>query len=315
MKKAFITGITGQDGSYLAELLVQKGYEVHGLVRRHSQYIPKVPDTCIVHYGDMTAAGGVCALIQQIQPDEVYNLAAQSQVGISFKMPEYTAEVNGLGALRILEAVHAFVPGARVYQASTSELFGKAPAPQNENTSFSPRSPYACAKLHAFVQVKNHREAYDMFACNGILFNHESPRRGEDFVTRKIAKAAARIKHGLQSELCLGRLDTQRDWGWAPEYVEAMWLMLQADAPDDFVVATGITHTVKDFVAAAFQYVDLEWEDYVKYDAQQMRPLDVSVLRGDASKAEKVLGWKAQVSFSEIVSRMVYAETELIAET
>ncbi len=330
---ALITGITGQDGSYLAELLLEKGYTVHGVVRRASTFgteridhlyqDPHAPARrLILHYGDMTDGSSLTALIARIQPDEIYNLAAQSHVKVSFEMPEYTAQVDALGVLRLLEAVRSVAPKARIYQASTSELFGgQGRQAQNEDTPLRPRSPYAAAKLYAHWIVDNYRKAYSLFACNGILFNHESPRRGETFVTRKITRAAGRIREGLQDCLYLGNLDARRDWGYAPEYVEAMWLMLQQDVPRDFVIATGQTHSVRDFTTLAFEHVGLElvWKGegpgeqgvcastgrvLVAIDPNYYRPTEVDWLLGDASRAREALGWAPQVTFGELVGIM-----------
>jgi len=322
-KKALITGITGQDGSYLTEFLLEKGYEVHGLIRRSSSFntdrlegIYQDPHVGAVglhlHYADMTDGNRLTHLLQSIEPEEVYNLAAQSHVRVSFDLPAYTVETNALGTLNLLEAVRSLKRPARVYQASSSEMFGKvAETPQRETTPFHPRSPYACAKVYSYWQVINYREAYDMFACNGILFNHESPRRGETFVTRKITRAAARIKEGLQDKLFLGNLDAKRDWGYAGDFVEAMWLMLQQDAPDDYVVATGETHSVREFVEEAFGYLDLDWNEYVEVDPRYFRPAEVDLLLGDATKAKKKLGWTPRVTFRELVQRMAKSDWDL----
>ncbi len=318
-KKALITGITGQDGSYLAEFLLSKGYEVHGIVRRASTFNTDRIDHIYVdhhvpgarfftHYGDLLDSGQLTNLIYNIQPDEIYHLGAQSHVRVSFDMPEFTGEVTGLGTTRLLEAVRRSGIKTKFYQASSSEMFGNAPAPQNEETPFRPRSPYAVAKVYAYWMVNNYREGYNMFACNGILFNHESPRRGETFVTRKITRAVARIKFGLENKLYLGNLEAKRDWGYAPEYVEAMWLMLQQDRPEDFVIATGETHSVKEFLEEAFSYVGLDWQEYVEIDPQYFRPTEVELLQGDASKARKKLGWEPKVTFKELVRIMVDAD-------
>jgi GDPmannose 4,6-dehydratase len=315
-KCALITGISGQDGSYLAELLLQKGYEVHGIVRRSSSFnrqridhLDHGPDSPLnLHYGDLSDAVGLVNLVRDIQPDEIYNLGAQSHVAVSFEVPDYTGEVTGLGAVRLLEAIHASGVDARFYQASSSEMFGSAPPPQSEATPFHPRSPYASAKVFAYHTTVNFRESYDMFTVNGILFNHESPRRGENFVTRKITTAVARIVLGLQDQLHLGSLDPKRDWGYAPEYVEAMWLMLQHDAPGDYVVATGEAHSVRDFCQAAFGHVGLDWEKHVSIDPRYVRPAEVNHLLGDPSRAEQELGWRAQVTFDELVRIMVDAD-------
>jgi GDPmannose 4,6-dehydratase len=319
-KRALITGISGQDGSYLAELLLGKDYEVHGIVRRSSSFNRHRIDhlrhganaSLQLHYGDLSDGVGLVNLVRDVAPDEIYNLGAQSHVAISFEVPDYTGEVTGLGAVRLLEAIHASGVSARFYQASSSEMFGAAPAPQSETTAFHPRSAYACAKVFAYHTTVNFRESYDMFAVNGILFNHESPRRGENFVTRKITTAVARIAAGLQDELVLGDLDPVRDWGYAPDYVEAMWLMLEADEPDDFVVATGEGHSVREFCERAFAHAGLDWEKYVRTDARYLRPAEVSDLRGDASKAARVLGWRPTVHFDELVGIMVDADTALL---
>ena len=318
-KRALITGITGQDGSYLAELLLGKGYEVHGIVRRASTFNtsridhlykdPHDPEAMLfLHYGNLTDSTRLITLLEQIQPNEIYNLGAQSHVRVSFDEPDYTGEVTGLGATRLLEALRVSKVDARFYQAGSSEMFGASPPPQYEDTPFHPRSPYGVAKVYSHWMTKNYREAYGLFATNGILFNHESPRRGETFVTRKIAKAAARIAAGLEAELYLGNLDAVRDWGYAPEYVEAMWLMLQADEPDDFVVATGVGYSVKDFVAASFERVGLDWQKYVKFDQRYLRPAEVDSLIGDASKATEKLGWKATTLAPQLAQIMVDAE-------
>ncbi|MDY7030796.1 MAG: GDP-mannose 4,6-dehydratase [Thermodesulfobacteriota bacterium] len=320
-KKALITGITGQDGSYLAEFLLSKGYEVHGLVRRSSTFntdridhIYEDPHEASVnlflHYGDLNDGGQLNNLIYNISPDEVYHLGAQSHVRVSFDMPEFTGDVTGLGTTRILEAIRRSGIKTRFYQASSSEMFGDAPAPQNEETPFRPRSPYSAAKVYAYWMVRNYREGYNMFACNGILFNHESPRRGETFVTRKITRGAARIKLGLQKRLYLGNLDARRDWGYAKEFVEAMWLILQQDRPDDYVVATGEVHSVREFLYESFGYLNLDWHDYVETDERYFRPIEVEVLIGDARKAKKELGWGPKVTFKELVKIMVDADLE-----
>ena len=318
-KVAFITGITGQDGSYLAEFLLGKGYEVHGLIRRSSSFNtgridhiyqdPHDPNPKLfLHYGDLLDGVGLTNLIREIQPDEVYNLAAQSHVMVSFTMPQYTGQVDGVGTVGILEAIRASKKAIRFYQASTSELFGSTPPPQNEESKFRPRSPYAAAKLMAYWATVNYREAFGVHATNGILFNHESPRRGETFVTRKITKAVANIKHGNQKKLYLGNLDAIRDWGYAKEYVESMWLMLQKDTSSDYVVATGVGATVKDFAQAAFNRAGLEWEKYVEIDKKYERPTEVDALIGDASKAEKELGWKAKTNWKDLAELMVDAD-------
>ncbi|MER7245400.1 GDP-mannose 4,6-dehydratase [Kribbella sp. NPDC000426] len=319
MKKAFVTGITGQDGSYLAELLLAKGYEVHGLIRRASTFNTKRIDhlyedphaedkRLFLHYGDLTDGSRLVTLLASIQPSEVYHLAAQSHVRVSFDEPEYTGDTTGMGTTRLLEAIRMIGLDCRFYQASSSEMFGATPPPQNEDTPFYPRSPYGAAKLYGYWMTRNYREAYDMFAVNGILFNHESPRRGETFVTRKITRAVAAIKTGRQDRLYLGNLDACRDWGYAPEYVEGMWRMLQHDTPADYVIATGTSYSVKDFVSRAFDHVGLDWEEYVDYDARYVRPTEVDSLIGDASKAMTELGWKAQVHVPELVQIMVDAD-------
>jgi GDPmannose 4,6-dehydratase len=326
-KIALITGVTGQDGSYLAELLLNKGYEVHGMVRRTSSFATgridhlrkgfgASPDGLQLHYGDLGDGTGLRRIIEQVRPDEVYNLAAQSHVRISFDQPEYTADVVGLGALRLLEALrdHNKRRGraARLYQAGSSEMFGKvAEVPQREGTPFHPRSPYACAKVYAHWQTINYREAYGLFACNGILFNHESPRRGENFVTRKITRSATRIKLGAQDKLSLGNLDARRDWGFAGDYVEAMWLMLQQENPDDYVVATGNTHSVQEFLEVVFDRLKLKMKDHVETDPRFFRPAEVDLLIGDASKAKRVLGWQPKVKFEQLAEMMVDADLEL----
>ena len=318
-KVAFITGITGQDGSYLAEFLLGKGYEVHGLIRRSSSFNtgridhiyqdPHDPNPKLfLHYGDLLDGVGLTNLIREIQPDEVYNLAAQSHVMVSFTMPQYTGQVDGVGTVGILEAIRASKKDIRFYQASTSELFGSTPPPQNEESKFRPRSPYAAAKLMAYWATVNYREAFGVHATNGILFNHESPRRGETFVTRKITKAVANIKRGNQKKLYLGNLDAIRDWGYAKEYVESMWLMLQKETSSDYVVATGVGATVKDFAQAAFNRAGLEWEKYVEIDKKYERPTEVDALIGDASKAEKELGWKAKTYWKDLAELMVDAD-------
>jgi GDPmannose 4,6-dehydratase len=319
MPKALITGITGQDGSYLAEFLLEKGYEVHGVVRRSSSFntwrIDHIPrgDRLALHYADLNDVSSLVDTVRKVRPDEVYNLAAQSHVRVSFDMPEYTAEATGLGCLRLLEALRSEgLKDARFYQASSSELYGKVHAvPQNEETPFHPRSPYAVAKAFAHYTTQNFREAYGMFAVSGILFNHESPRRGENFVTRKITRAVGRIKHGLQDALTLGNLDAKRDWGYAKDYVEAMWLMLQAKQPSDFVIATGETHSVREFLDEAFGYVELDWKLHVKQDERFLRPSEVDLLLGDATRAKAELGWAPRTSFRELVRIMVDADLEL----
>ena len=325
-KCALITGITGQDGSYLAELLLAKGYKVHGVVRRTSSFatgridhlrkgFERDPELQL-HYGDLGDATGLRRILGQAMPDEVYNLAAQSHVRISFDQPEYTADVVGLGALRLLEAIrdHNKRVGrsVRFYQAGSSEMFGQAAeVPQTERTPFHPRSPYACAKVYAYWQTRNYREAYGLFAVNGILFNHESPRRGENFVTRKITRSATRIKLGLQSKLQLGNLEAKRDWGFAGDYVEAMWLMMQQERPDDFVVATGENHSVQEFLELAFDRVGLDWHKYVELDPRFLRPSEVDILLGDASKARRILNWTPKVNFQQLVVMMIDSDMEL----
>ena len=310
MKKALVTGITGQDGSYLAELLLEKGYEVHGIMRRNSTFttgrIEHIFDQIQLHYGDLADSSSLQHIISKVQPDEIYNLAAQSHVKVSFDVPEYTADVTGTGTLRLLEAIRTAAPQAKFYQASSSEMFGKVlEVPQTEATPFYPRSPYGAAKVYSYWITKNYRESYDMFACNGILFNHESPRRGETFVTRKITRAVAAIKSGKQDKLILGNLDAKRDWGFAGDYVEAMWLMLQVDKPDDYVVATNETHSVKEFCQIAFGHVGLDWEKYVEVSEKYFRPAEVDLLIGDPAHAKKQLKWEPKVSFEELVKMMV----------
>ena len=355
MKRALITGITGQDGSYLAEFLLNKDYEVHGLIRRSSTfntdridhiYIdPHDPKSRLfLHYGDITDSGQLTNLIYNIQPDEIYHLAAQSHVRVSFDMPEFTGDVTAIGTTRLLESIRRSGIKTRFYQASSSEMFGESPPPQNEETPFRPRSPYASAKVYAYWMARNYREGYGMFACNGILFNHESPRRGETFVTRKVTRALARIKYGLEKKLYLGNLEARRDWGYAPDFIEAMWLMLQQDRPDDYVIATGETHSVREFVNLAFSYagIELEWvgsgpnekgviksyasslnpptsnlrigDAIIEIDPRYFRPLEVEFLQGDASKAKKRLGWEPRVKFSELVKIMVEAELKNLEE-
>jgi len=324
MKRALITGITGQDGSYLAELLLAKGYEVYGIIRRSSSFNtaridpiyqdPHVPNARLrLIYGDLNDASSLNKIIRTVQPDEIYNLGAQSHVRVSFDIPEYTGEVTGLGVVRMLEAIRESGLKPKFYQASSSEMFGKVQEiPQRETTPFYPRSPYGAAKVYTYWMTVNYREAYDVFACNGILFNHESPRRGETFVSRKITKAAARIKLGMQKELYLGNLDAKRDWGYAGDYIQAMWLMLQQDEPEDYVIATGETHTVRELLDLAFGYVDLDWKQHVKKDPRYYRPTEVDMLIGDASKAKKHLGWEPKVTFKELITMMV--ESDLAAE-
>ena len=341
MKKALITGITGQDGSYLAELLLEKGYEVHGMLRRSSSFNtgridhlyndPEILDKRLfLHYGDLTDSSNLNRLLEKIQPEEIYNLGAQSHVKVSFEIPEYTAEVDGIGTLRFLDAIKETGLKTKFYQASTSELFGKVvETPQTEKTPFYPRSPYGVAKLYGFWIIKNYREAYNLFACNGILFNHESPRRGGTFVTRKITQAAARIKHGIQDYLSLGNLNSKRDWGYAPEYCDGMWRMLQQDKPDDFVLATGETHSVREFVDLTFRNLDmeLEWDGQgknekgvekvsgktlVRINPSYYRPTEVDLLLGDAGKAKKKLGWEPKTKFEDLVKLMVKADWEKV---
>ncbi|HWU28370.1 MAG TPA: GDP-mannose 4,6-dehydratase [Microbacterium sp.] len=324
MKRALVTGITGQDGSYLAELLLAKGYEVHGIIRRASTFNTARIDHLYVdphesgarlklHYGDLRDGSRLVTLLQQVDPDEVYNLAAQSHVRVSFDEPEHTADTTGTGTVRLLEAVRLSGISTRFYQASSSELYGATPPPQSETTPFYPRSPYAAAKLYSFWITKNYREAYRMYAVNGILFNHESPRRGETFVTRKITRAVARIKAGQQSDLYLGNLDAIRDWGYAAEYVEGMWRMLQADAPDDYVLATGVGYSIRDFLDAAFSHVGMNWQDYVRFDERYLRPTEVDALIGDPSKARDALGWEATVDGLDLARLMVEADVQALA--
>jgi GDPmannose 4,6-dehydratase len=319
VKRALITGITGQDGSYLAELLLGKGYEVHGLVRRSSSFNteridqiyqdPHAPDYRLrLVYGDLEDGSSLASLIARIEPDEVYNLGAQSHVRVSFDLPEYTASTVALGTLRLLEAVRPLGSRCRFYQASSSEMFGAALPPQHEDTPFLPRSPYACAKVFAHQLCRNYRDAYGMFIACGILFNHESPRRGIPFVTRKITRTAARIKHGLDKKLYLGNLDARRDWGFAGDYVEAMWLMLQQDAPDDYVIATGESHSVREVLEIAFGELGLPWQPYVEFDPRYLRPTEVDHLHGDPSRARARLGWKPTVTFTELIQMMVRAD-------
>ena len=322
MKKALITGITGQDGSYLAEFLLSKGYDVYGIIRRSSSFNteridpiyqdPHVPNANLhLVYGDLNDASSLNKILRTIRPDEIYNLGAQSHVRVSFDIPEYTAEVTGVGTVRLLEAIRESGLSPKFYQASSSEMFGKVlEIPQRETTPFYPRSPYAAAKVYGYWITVNYREAYNLFACNGTLFNHESPRRGETFVSRKITKAAARIKLGVQRELYLGNLDAKRDWGFAGDYVQAMWLMLQQEIPDDYVIATGETHTVRDLLDLAFGRLDLDWQPYVKIDPRYYRPTEVDLLVGDAGKARKKLGWEPKVSFKELITMMTDADLE-----
>ena len=325
MKKALVTGITGQDGSYLAELLLEKGYEVWGIIRRSSSFHtgridhlykdPHEEANLRLVYGDLTDGSDLATIINDVGPDEVYNLGAQSHVRVSFDIPIYTADVDALGTLRLLEAIRTMKKPPRFYQASSSEMYGKvSETPQTEQTPFYPRSPYGCAKVYSFWQVVNYREAYGLFACNGILFNHESPRRGETFVTRKITRAATRIKLGLQEKLYLGNLDAKRDWGFAGDYVGTMWLMLQHDRPDDYVIATGQTHSVREFLDEVFGHLELAWKDYVEIDARYYRPTEVDFLLGDASKAKEVLGWEPKVTFKELARIMTDADMKLAEE-
>jgi GDPmannose 4,6-dehydratase len=323
-KRALITGITGQDGSYLSELLLEKGYEVHGIIRRTSTFNTDRIDhmyedphnqeaRLFLHYGDLTDGTTLRRILEEVQPVEIYNLGAQSHVRVSFEAPQYTVDTVGMGTLRLLEGIREYEQRTgiqvRFYQAGSSEMFGKVQdIPQRETTPFYPRSPYACAKVYAHWQTVNYRESYNLFACNGILFNHESPRRGETFVTRKITRAIARILAGQQKKLYLGNLDAKRDWGYAKDYVKAMWLMLQQDAADDYVVATGETHSVREFLDLAFRYVNLNWEDYVEFDQRYLRPAEVDLLIGDATKAQQVLGWEPSVTFEQLVHIMVEAD-------
>jgi GDPmannose 4,6-dehydratase len=322
MKKAFLTGITGQDGSYLAELLLGKGYEVHGLIRRSSTFntdrIDHLyrdfhnPDTRLfLHYGDLSVSGQLMDLLHSIAPDEIYHLGAQSHVRVSFDMPEYTGDITGMGTLRILEAIRKTGIKTKFYQASSSEMFGAAAPPQSEKTIFQPRSPYAAAKVYAYYIAQNYRDAYGIFAANGILFNHESPRRGETFVTRKITRAATQIKLGLKEKLYLGNLDAKRDWGFAGDYVEAMWMMLQQEKPDDFVIATGETHSVREFAQKVFAKLGLDYNKYVMVDQRYFRPTEVDVLLGDFAKAKKILGWQPKIGFENLIDMMIAADLEL----
>ena len=324
-KKALITGVTGQDGSYLAELLLEKGYEVHGLIRRASSFntnrlepIYRDPHESgvhfFMHYGDLSDSGSLVNLIRNLEPDEIYHLGAQTHVKVSFEIPEYTADATAMGTIRILEAIRASGVDTRFYQAGSSEMFGAAAPPQNEDTQFHPRSPYGVSKVFAHWAAINYREAYGMFACNGILFNHESPRRGETFVTRKITRAVARIRAGIQDKLFLGNLDARRDWGYAPEFVEAMWIMLQHDEPGDFVIATGESHTVREFAELAFAHVGLDWQEYVEVDPGYYRPAEVDHLLGDPSRAKKVLGWEPKTSFEDLGRLMVDADVQLLQD-
>jgi GDPmannose 4,6-dehydratase len=323
MPKALITGITGQDGSYLAELLLSKGYEVHGLIRRASTFNTKRVDhiyrdphngdkaRMLLHYGDLSSSDSLHNIIAVVQPDEIYNLAAQSHVRVSFDLPEYTGDVDGLGVTRILEAIRRSGVPAHFYQASTSELFGSAKPPQSESTPFEPQSPYAAAKAYAYYMTRNYRDGYNMFTCNGILFNHESPRRGETFVTRKITRAVAAILAGKQKFLYMGNLDSKRDWGYAPEYVECMWMMLQHDKPLDLVIGTGESHTVREFLEEAFGYVGLDYQEYVRIDEKYYRPTEVDYLLSEPANAKNLLGWEPKVRFHELVRIMVDADLEL----
>jgi GDPmannose 4,6-dehydratase len=322
MKKALITGVTGQDGSYLVEFLLSKGYQVWGIIRRSSTFHtgridhlyrdPHEKTRFRLVYGDLTDGGNLSTIINDIRPDEVYNLGAQSHVRVSFDMPIYTVNTDALGTLRLLEAVRSSGRPIKFYQASSSEMYGKVvEIPQTEKTPFYPRSPYACAKVYSFWQTVNYREAYNLFACNGVLFNHESPRRGETFVTRKITRGATRIKSGLQDKLYLGNLEAKRDWGYAGDYIEAMWLMLQQDKPDDYVIATGESHSVREFVEEVFGYLDLDWQQYVEIDERYFRPSEVDILLGDASKARKILNWEPKVTFRELARLMTDADMKI----
>ncbi len=325
MKKALITGITGQDGSYLADLLLEKGYEVHGIIRRASTFNTSRIDhlyadphingvRMFLHYGDLSDSVNLVKLLYDLKPDEIYHLGAQSHVRVSFDIPEYTSDITGVGTIRILEAIRESGIRSRFYQASSSEMFGKAQqVPQSEKTPFWPRSPYGVSKVFSYWATVNYRESYGLNASNGILFNHESPRRGETFVTRKISRAVAAIKQGLQEELFLGNMEAKRDWGYAPEYVEAMWRILQLDTGDDFVIATGETHTVREFAEAAFAYVDLDWKKHVKHDPRYERPAEVDLLIGDSTKAKKIFGWEPKVRFQELVRIMVDADMQLLS--
>lgn len=327
VKKALVTGITGQDGSYLAELLLAKGYEVHGIIRRASTFNTGRIDhlyqdphingvRLFLHYGDIADSTNLIRLLYRIQPDEIYHLAAQSHVRVSFDIPEYTGDVTGLGTVRILEAIRETGLKARFYQASSSEMYGQAKEiPQRETTPFYPRSPYGAAKVYAYWVTVNYRESYGLFACNGILFNHESPRRGETFVTRKVSRAVARIQAGMDNELYLGNLEAKRDWGYAKEYVEAIWLMLQQDRPDDYIIATGEAHSVREFVEEAFSYVGLDWRKYVKKDPKYYRPSEVDLLIGDPSKAKRVLEWEAKTRFRDLIRLMVDADIAAVKES
>jgi GDPmannose 4,6-dehydratase len=325
LKKALITGVNGQDGSYLSEFLLAKGYEVHGLIRRSSSFNTQRLDPIyrdphesgvrfFMHYGDLSDSGSLINLIRQLDPNEIYHLGAQSHVKVSFEVPEYTSEATGMGTVRILEAIRAAGIETRFYQASSSEMFGAAPPPQNEKTPFYPRSPYGVAKVFAYWTTVNYREAHGLFSCNGILFNHESGRRGETFVTRKVTRAVARIKAGLQDKLYLGNLDAKRDWGYAPEFVEAMWLILQQDEPQDFVIATGEAHTVREFCEIAFDHAGLDWERHVEIDPRYFRPTEVDYLLGDASKAKQVLGWEPRTTFEQLTRLMVDEDVQLLED-
>jgi len=326
MKRALITGITGQDGSYLAELLLQKGYEVHGIIRRASSFNSSRIDhlyqdrhtrgvKLFLHYGDLSDSVSLVKMLYDLKFDEIYHLGAQSHVRVSYDIPEYTADITGVGTIRILEAIRETASNPRFYQASSSEMFGKvAEIPQRETTPFHPRSPYGVAKVFSYWATVNYREGYNMFACNGILFNHESPRRGETFVTRKITRAIAHIKLGLQEKLYLGNLDAKRDWGYAPEFVEAMWLILQQDQPDDYVIATGETHSVKEFCEEAFAHAGLDWSKYVEIDERYYRPAEVDLLIGDASKAKRVLGWEPKTRFKDLAKLMVDADLKTLED-
>ena len=324
--KALITGITGQDGSYLAELLLSKGYEVHGIKRRSSSFnteridgiLPDLHDRSarlFLHYGDLNDSSNLIRLLLTIKPDEVYHLGAQSHVRVSFDIPEYTGDITALGTTRLLEAIRQSGIQTKFYNAASSEIFGNTPeVPQRETTPFRPRSPYACSKLYSYWSTVNYREAFGLFACNGILFNHESPRRGETFVTRKITRGVARIHGALQDKMYLGNLDAKRDWGFAPDYVEAMWMMMQQEEPDDFVVATGETHSVREFAELAFSHVGLDWKKYVELDSRYLRPAEVDILQGDASKASTKLGWRPRTGFEELVKLMVEADVKMLSE-
>ena len=326
-KRALVTGITGQDGSYLAELLLSKGYEIHGIKRRSSSFNTGRIDTIFpdlherdarlfLHYADLSDSSSLVKLLVTLQPNEIYHLGALSHVRVSFDVPEYSGDITGLGTTRLLEAIRATGISTRFYNAASSEMFGKTDeVPQRETSSFHPRSPYGCAKLYSYWMTANYREGYALYACNGILFNHESPRRGETFVSRKVTRAIARIQRGLQQKLYLGNLDARRDWGYAPEYVEAMWRMMQQDQPDDYVIATGETHSVQEFVECAFGYAGLDWKKYVEVDPRYLRPTEVDILQGDISKARRKLGWEPKVKFHELIRLMVDADLQLLDET